>query len=423
MKRLAAIVAMLALAGLCVAWVQPGTPLHVAGWLAVLDAAAVPQFRVTFLTGTFPTNIVLHADYAGPATAANALYDSGDGVWHEYTSKTIPVTGDYVAFRGDWRTAAGTYNSMFRSTFQSAAYTARMSGQLTQKPSTNASAYLALFRDCTAITEIQDNPMPLLTGAPGASMFQATCYNMTGVTGALPSGFMDTRGLTGAPAANMFNTSCYGMSGVTGALPEGFMDTSGLTGAPAANMFNYACSGMSKVTSLPEGFMNTSGLTGAPAERMFSYALYMNPVSSSLKSLPEGFLDTRGLTGAPAVNMFLYSMLGLTGVTHLPDGICDMSQMTGTINGLNSTFRLMSSVTNAYVFHISSNVTITAANVGTSGESGPLASTWRGMTKWPGTVMWGTNVLFESFAPSNRIYTISGSTNVPGYADFDANWK
>jgi len=356
MKRLAAIVAMLALAGLCVAWVQPGTPLHVAGWLAVLDAAAVPQFRVTFLTGTFPTNIVLHADYAGPATAANALYDSGDGVWHEYTSKTIPVTGDYVAFRGDWRTAAGTYYSMFRSTFQSTNYTARMSGMLTEKPSANASAYWRLFADCTAITEIQDNPMPLLTGAPGASMFQAACYNMTKVT-SLPDGFLDTSGLTGAPGADMFRAACYGMSGVTN-LPTGFMDTSGLTGAPAANMFYLACYNMNKVTSLPDGFLDTSGLTGAPTEYMFAWACY-----------------------------------GMTGVT------------------------------NAYVFNISSNVTFTAANVGTSGDAGPLASSWRGMTKWPGTVMWGTNVLFSQFAPSNRIYTVYGSTNVPGYAGFDGNWK
>jgi len=182
-----------------------------------------------------------------------------------------------------------------------------------------------LFQDCTAITEIQDNPMPLLTGAPASSMFLLTCYNMSGVTGALPSGFLDTRGLTGAPAVFMFYLACYNMSKVT-SLPAGFLDMSGLTGTPATDMFRDACRGMSGVT-------------------------------------------------------------------------------------------------NAYIFNISSNVTFDAVNVGTAGNSGPLASSWRGMTQWPGTVMWGTNVLFEAFAPSNRIYTINGSTNVPGYADFDANWK
>jgi len=136
--------------------------------------------------------------------------------------------------------------------------------------------------------------------------------------------------------------------------------------------------------------MDTRGLTGAPAAYMFDAACYN---MSGVPSLPDGFMDTSGLTGAPAAYMF------------------------------NCACWAMSGVTNSYVFNISSNVTLTAANVGTSATAGPLASSWRDMTKWPGTVMWGTNVLFESFAPSNRIYTISGSANVPGYADFDANWK
>jgi len=416
MKRLAIIAAIMAAT---VAHAGPASLM--AEWYA-RAVVEVSEFRVTFLTGTIPANIVLHADYTGPATAALALYDSGDGVWHEYTSKTIPVVGSYVAFKGDWRTAAGTYDSMFRSTFQSTNYTARMSGQLTQKPSANANAYMRLFQDCTAITEIQDNPMPLLTGAPGTYMFYATCYSMSGVTN-LPAGFMDTSGLEGTPASFMFAHACRDMSKVT-SLPEGFLDTSGLTGAPGAYMFYSTCNGMSGVTgALPDGFMDTRGLTGAPAAYMFYLACYN--MSGVTGALPDGFMDTRGLTGAPAANMFYYACFTMSKVTSLPAGFLDMSGLTGTpATGMFLAACLgMSSVTNAYVFNISSNVTLTAANVGTAGDSGPLASSWRGMTAWPGTVMWGTNVLFEAFAPSNRIYTISGSTSVPGYAGFDANWK
>jgi len=385
-------------------------------WLVATSRQAVPQFRVTFLTGTIPTNIVLHADYTGPATAANALYDSGDGVWTAYTSKNIPVVGSYVAFAGDWRTAAGTYANMFHSTFQSAAYTARMSGMLTQKPSANASAYVYLFTDCTAITQIQDNPMPLLTGTPAGGMFGFACQNMSGVTGALPDGFMDTSGLTGAPAASMFYKACYGMSKVT-SLPDGFMDTSGLTGAPAASMFQYACKNMTGVTSLPDGFMDISGLTGAPAASMLQGACqYMSKVTS----LPDGFMDTSGLTGTPAVHIFYAACQGMGKVTSLPDGFMDTSGLTGTPAEYMYRFACdgMSGVTNAYTCNIGAGVTLNATNA-----VGQLYGAWQNMTEWPGTVMWGTNVLFSQFAPTNRIYTIYGSTNVPGYDGFDTNWK
>ena len=256
------------------------------------SAAADVGFRVTFLTGTTPTNIVLHASYTGPATAAAALYDAGDGVWRAYTANTISNVTGYVAFKGNWLNAAGGYAYMFKSAFQSAAYTCKFSGAL-ETPTTFTACYREIFFNCTAVTAIEDNPLPILTGATASLMFYYACYNMSGVTGALPAGFMDTSGLTGAPATHMFNNAC----------------------------------------------------------------------------------------------------------------------------------RLMSGVTNAYTFTISSNVSFTAANVGTDANVGPLSSAWRGMTLWPGTVTWGTNVLFSAIAPSNRIYSIEGSTNVPGYAGFDANWK
>ena len=173
-------------------------------------------FRVTFLTGTTPTNIVLHASYTGPATAAAALYDAGDGVWRAYTANTISNVTGYVAFKGNWLNAAGGYQGMFRSTFESAAYTCKFSGALETTPTAFASCYREIFRECTAVTAIEDNPLPILTGTPATDMFRLACYNMSGVT-ALPAGFMDTSGLTGTPAGSMFLAACADMTGVTNA--------------------------------------------------------------------------------------------------------------------------------------------------------------------------------------------------------------
>jgi len=182
----------------------------------------------------------------------------------------------------------------------------------------------------------------------------------------------------------MFQYACKNMTGVT-SLPDGFMDISGLTGAPAASMLQGACQYMSKVTSLPDGFMDTSGLTGTPAVHIF-YAACQG--MGKVTSLPDGFMDTSGLTGTPAEYMYRFACDGMSGVT------------------------------NAYTCNIGAGVTLNATNA-----VGQLYGAWQNMTEWPGTVMWGTNVLFSQFAPTNRIYTIQGSTNVPGYAGFDANWK
>jgi len=342
-------------------------------------------FRVTFLTGTTPTNIVLHASYTGPATAAAALYDAGDGVWRAYTANTISNVTGYVAFKGNWLNAAGGYQGMFYSTFASAAYTCKFSGALETTPTAFSSCYRDIFRGCTAVTAIEDNPLPILTGTPAASMFAYACYDMYGVTGSLPAGFMDTSGLTGTPAASMFAYACYDMSGVT-ALPAGFMDTSGLTGTPAASMFAYACYNMYGVTgSLPTGFLDTSGLTGAPAESMFRLACYN---MYGVTALPTGFMDTSGLTGAPAEHAFRYACY------------------------------FMSGVTNAYTFNMSSNITFDSTNVVT------LTAGFANMPKWGGQVMWGTNVLVEAIPiPSADIDTFQGSTNMPNYSTINANWK
>lgn len=163
------------------------------------------------MTGTFPATITLNAGYTGPDNAALAEYDPGDGIWRTYTDKTITRLGSYIAFRGDWRTSAGTYSSMFRATLQSAAYTCEFSGAFTAYPS-HASAYMEMFQDCSAVTGIRDNPVPVLTGAPAGSMFSYMCRGMSGVTGPLPAGFADTSGLTGAPAVSMYREMCRDMA-------------------------------------------------------------------------------------------------------------------------------------------------------------------------------------------------------------------
>ena len=110
----------------------------------------------------------------------------------------------------------------------------------------------------------------------------------------------------------------------------------------------------------------------------------------SVTSLPENFINTSGLTGAPAANMFRYTC-----------------------------FR-MSSVTNAYVFLMSPNITFTAENVASSGA---LTYAFSFMTKFTGSVMWGDQNLFTAFAPTSDVNTIVNSPLIQGYTEAGANWK
>jgi hypothetical protein len=207
-------------------------------------------FKITFVTGTPPATLSLGVGgtYAGPATPSQALYDAGNGVWTAYTSNTITMAGSYIKFRGDWRTTSGTYQNMFYNSLTSTSYTCEFSGTL-DYAATAASAYHSIFRGCTRVTAIRTNPFQRITGSPASSMFNSSFFGVSGVTGSLPPGFLDTSALTGSPAANMFAFACQNVSGVTGSLPAGFMSTINLTGPPAANMYVNACIGMSKITS------------------------------------------------------------------------------------------------------------------------------------------------------------------------------
>jgi hypothetical protein len=472
-------------------------------------AVITNDFTIRFLTGVFPTNLILGMT---PSVTNAAQYDPGDGVWRGYTSRTITLAtaSSYVSFRGAWTNSSRTYQALFSGTFNTNTYTCQTEGSFSNTPAT-ASAYRDMFLNAKTIVSFTTNPIPILTGAPAANMyrgvfsgmtgvtnlpagflntssitgapagnmFDSACLNMSGVktlpdgfmntssiTGApassmfysacngmsgvtnLPTGFMDTRGLTGAPAGNMFYSTCYNMSGVsnlptgflntsglTGTpatamfysscalmssatnLPTGFLDTRGLTGAPLASMFYQSCYGMSGVKNLPVGFLNTSGLTGAPADAMFRAVCYN---MSGVTNLPAGFLDTRGLTGAPKENMFQQVCYGMSGVTSLPTGFLDISGLSGApaTEMLYYTCYGMSGLVSGD-FNMSSNITFATTNITAS-----MPFAFAGMTKWTGTVYWGTARIYDAITnPATDGNVFQNSTLVPGYTNMGANWK
>jgi hypothetical protein len=158
------------------------------------------------------------------------------------------MAGSYIKFRGDWRTVNGTYQNMFYNSLTSTNYTCEFSGTL-DYAATALNAYNSIFRGNTRVTAIRTNPFQRITGSPVVSMFVSSFFGMSGVTGSLPSGLLDTSALTGAPAANMFAFAFQNVSGVTGSLPSGFMSTINLTGPPSANMYLNACQSMQKISS------------------------------------------------------------------------------------------------------------------------------------------------------------------------------
>ena len=199
MKKLLIILSLVMLAGVCIS-----APRKARRRLQ-LAASGDTHFTITFDSGTPPATVVLGVGdtYAGPAgTEAAAEYDAGDGVWTGYTSNTITLNGDYLKFRGDWRNAAGTYKNMFYSSFQSSAYTCRISGTLGYG-ATAAYAYNNVFRQNSTVMTLVDNPFQPIIGSPATDMFRHTFCN-SAFTGTLPDGTLDTSGLTGSPAASMF---------------------------------------------------------------------------------------------------------------------------------------------------------------------------------------------------------------------------
>lgn len=343
--------------------------------------------KITVQSGTM-TNIDLGSAYTGPKRSGAAIYDIGDGVWHTYTGKTITVTGNYIQFAGNWLGTNDNYAQMFNATFTSnyGIYSS-MSGALKYKP-VNAGAYNRMFYTDTGIVAIDDNPLPLLTGTPGANMFRDTFSGVNNMTSTIPAGLFDTRGITGTvtDCASMFS-GVFNAVPANGTLPDGFGYMSGMSGVPALTMCTTA-------------FRNMSNVTGV---------------------LPEGFLDTRGLSGsASETNIFYQVCYDMRGVTVLPTGFLDLSGLTGTpgTQMVASACYNMRSVTNAYVFNLGSGIAFDSTNVF------QLNAAWRDMPSWGGQVKWGTNVLVEAIPiPNADINTFANSTNMPNYATINANWK
>jgi hypothetical protein len=381
---------------------------------AAASAVVTNDFTVRFLTGTFPTNLTVGLT---PSVTNAAEYDPGDGVWRVYSARAITLSSGskYISFRGAWTNSSRTYQSLFSGTFNSTAYTCLTEGAFSNTPVT-ASAYRDMFLNAKAIVSFTTNPIPLLTGAPGADMFRAAFSGMTGVTN-FPVDFLNTSGLTGAPAARMFQQTCEDISGVKN-LPAGFMNTASLTGAPSASMFYFACYGMSGVTNLPAGFMDTRGITGTPTANMFDNACRG---MSGVKTLPTGFMYASGMTGAPAASMFYQSCFNMSSVTNLPSGFLDVSGLTGTpaANMFAYACNGMSSLVSGN-FNMSSNITFAANNIASS-----MPYAFANMTKWTGTVYWGTSRIYDAIAnPDTDANVFQNSTLVPGYSTtMQANWR
>jgi hypothetical protein len=54
-----------------------------------------------------------------------------------------------------------------------------------------------------------------------------------------------------------------------------------------------------------------------------------------------------------------------------------------------------------------------------------MPSAFANMTKWTGTVYWGTNRIYDAIAnPATDANVFQNSTNVPGYSTtMQANWR
>jgi hypothetical protein len=283
----------------------------------VTPVAVTNDFTIRFLTGVFPTNLVLGMT---PSVTNAAQYDPGDGVWRGYNSRTITLAAasSYVSFRGAWTNSSRTYQSLFSGTFNTNTYTCQAEGAFSNTPAT-INAYYDMFLNARTIVSFATNPIPLLTGAAGGGTFRSTFQGMSGLT----------------------------------SLPANIMNSSGLTGAPALNMFYRTFQGCTSLTNIPAETLSTSGLTGPPATNMYNQTFY---------------------------------------------------NCTNIVSG---------------DFNISSNITFTINNITSS-----MPYAFANMTKWIGTVYWGTNRIYDAITnPSSRAYTFQNSTLVPGYTNMGANWK
>ena len=203
---------------------------------------------------TYPATIKIGSSiYGQPADPSKALVDAGDGVFVPWTSNTITLKGKRIRFRGDWRNSTGNFRDLFNHTF-------------------------ADGNDVTMSGGFD------LDGAPASSMFRATFYECSNLTGSIPSGLFGN--ISGAPADYMFTVTFYNCSNLTGSIPSGLFGD--ISGAPAANMFYLTFSGCSKLTgSIPVGLFGD--ISGTPANYMFYYTFYgCSNLTGESALMPDG---------------------------------------------------------------------------------------------------------------------------------------
>jgi hypothetical protein len=375
-------------------------------------------FTVTF-TGTNPAVLILGSTWAAPKVAANALYDPGDGNWYAYgdpvaTGRVLQVLGSVIRFKGDWRKSGDTYTSLFASTFTGTTYWASLSGAFDAYPA-HASAYQAMFSACTRITNITDNPVPILSGAYAAGTYKEMFKNCTGLTGALPAGMIDTSqlsgGLAGAEFADEMFANCAGIT----SLPDNFLNTTGMVGMAGSGQFNAILYGATALTNLPANFLNTMNCTNvAPA----AFSSSLNGVNK-VASLPANFLNLQSAISL-VTNSFYETCKGMSAVTHIPTNTLNLSGMSGTpvASSFTECFSGLVNVTNDYYLLLGAGISYTSNNVST------LDRMFSGCGKWTGRVMWGTNALVDAIpVPAADNNAFRNCTNSYNWATINANWK
>ena len=419
MKRLAAILILAALAVPAVG--------NVAHYLAVkrrealtptATAPAEAIFTVTF-TGTNPAVIILNSSWSAPKVAANALYDPGDGNWYAYntpvaTGRVLQVSNSVIRFKGDWRKNTDVYNSLFANAFTGTTYWVSLSGAFDAYPE-HASAYQAMFSGCTRITNIADNPVPILSGQYAAGTFKEMFKNCTGLAGALPAGMLDTSRLSGGLAGADFAEEAFsGCAGIT-SLPDNFLNTTGMVGMTGNTPFSAVLSGATALTNLPANFLNTMNCTNVTYGAFGSSLLNVSKVSS----LPDNFLNFQSAVGL-VTNSFYNTCKGMSSVTHIPTNTLNLSGMSGPppANLFSETFGGLVNVTNNFYWLLGSDITFTSNNVNA------LVAAFSGCGKWTGRVMWGTNAIVDAIpVPAADNNAFRYCTNSYNYATIDAKWK
>ena len=169
--------------------------VRVEGFIGGELKAGIVYFKVEdapMLTFTFtedvPSQVIMGSGYTGPLTN-KAMYDAGDGKWEYYDGHPIEMKGDYFTLKGDWRDDTGTYSEIFKGVFMDT-NPVSMSGSLEYSAHESYNGYKDMFRGCTGIEEILDNPIPEIGDTTGFNSFESTYMDCV-LPEDLPEGFMD----------------------------------------------------------------------------------------------------------------------------------------------------------------------------------------------------------------------------------------